>query len=215
MSNQYPSIFANFVESQFGVELDIQYEFCPIRYVVFGLLFYVVSIAAFQPPPKPKSKEVSSKIEPKKVIKKKERKFGKIEAVIFVHNLVLAIFSLLCFVNTAPTIYNLFAKYGFGGGICNFHTLYDQKISSFGYWSYLFYLSKYWEFIDTWIVIARGRRPIYLQEYHHVGAVIGMWSITVTKASVGYLFVVQNSFIHTIMYTYYAASVIGYKFPVK
>lgn len=132
--------------------------------------------------------------------------------MIFVHNLVLAIFSLLCFINTAPAVYGLFARYGYTEGVCQFHTLYDTK---YGYWSYLFYLSKYWEFIDTWIVMARGRRPIWLQEYHHVGAVIGMWAIVVTRCSIGHLFVVQNSFIHTIMYTYYAFSVIGYRFPLK
>eukprot|EP01083_Nonionella_stella_P197633 726444_1 len=106
---------------------------------------------------------------------KKERKFGKIEAVIFIHNLLLAIFSLLCFINTAPIVFNLFKTYGYSNGVCNFHTIYNSDVSTFGYWSYLFYLSKYWEFIDTWIVIARGRRPIFLQEYHHIGAVIGMW----------------------------------------
>ena len=216
MTANYTSIFADTVESKFGVELDIQYPLCPSRFVVWGLLFYVASIVFFQPTPTKKPTPVSSSTSTQgNVIKKKKpRKFGAIEAVIFVHNLVLAIFSLLCFINTAPIIYNLFANYGFSEGICQFHTIYVSEISTFGYWSYLFYLSKYWEFIDTWIVMARGRKPIFLQEYHHIGAVIGMWGITVTKSSAGYLFIVQNSFIHTIMYTYYAFSVIGYKFPV-
>ena len=38
--------------------------------------------------------------------------------------------------------------------------------SKFGLWVYLFYLSKYYEFIDTWIVMARGRRPIFLQLFY-------------------------------------------------
>jgi len=217
MTANYTSIFADTVESKFGVELDIQYPLCPSRFVVWGLLFYVASIVFFQPHKKVKPKQIQqqSSTQGNVIKKKKQRTFGPIEAVIFVHNLVLAIFSLLCFINTAPIVYNLFATYGFSEGICKFHTIYDSEVSTFGYWSYLFYLSKYWEFIDTWIVIARGRRPIFLQEYHHIGAVIGMWAITITKSSAGYLFIVQNSFIHTVMYTYYAFSVIGYKFPLK
>ena len=37
----------------------------------------------------------------------------------------------------------------------------------------------------------------------------------VSKASASFWFVVENSFIHTIMYTYYACSVIGIKFRWK
>eukprot|EP01084_Bolivina_argentea_P146345 256276_1 len=209
MSN-YSSIFADTVESKFGIKLDIQYPLCPSRYVVWGLIFYALSIVYFQPQKQPKQSK------PKSSNKlKAKRKFGTIEAIIFIHNLLLAIFSVLCFVNTAPIVFSFFKTHGYRSGICNFHTLYDSEVSTFGYWSYLFYLSKYWEFIDTWIVIARGRKPIFLQEYHHIGAVIGMWAVTVTKSSLGYLFIVQNSFIYTIMYTYYAFSIIGYKFPLK
>ncbi len=61
----------------------------------------------------------------------------------------------------------------------------------------------------------KGRRPIFLQVYHHTGAVIGMWLILISKSSVGYLFVVENSFIHSIMYLYYAMAVLGYRWKTK
>ena len=69
--------------------------------------------------------------------------------------------------------------------------------------------------LDTWIVITRRRRPIFLQSYHHVGAVMGMWLVMQSRSSAGYLFIVENSFIHTIMYTYYALNVLGYRFRLK
>eukprot|EP01084_Bolivina_argentea_P025917 48186_1 len=87
--------------------------------------------------------------------------------------------------------------------------------STFGFWIFLFYLSKYYEFIDTFIVIARGRRPIFLQTFHHCGAVLGMWGIMVTSSTGGYIFMVENSFIHTIMYFYYAMSCINIRMPGK
>lgn len=213
MASNYTSFLADTVQSKFGIELDIQYPLCPSRFVVFGLIFYISTIIMFQPAPKDKV-TISSTSKSQEIKKPKERKFGTIEKIIFVHNLILAIFSALCFINTVPIVYNSFIAKGYSKFVCDFHTLYDPEISDFGYWSYLFYLSKYYEFIDTWIVIARGRRPIFLQEYHHVGAVIAMWGITVTQSAGGYIFVIENSFIHTIMYTYYASSVIGYRFPV-
>jgi len=84
-----------------------------------------------------------------------------------------------------------------------------------GHGYFFFYLSKYYEFVDTWLVIAKGRRPIFLQKFHHVGAVFSCWFGVVTRSNGYYLFVVLNSFIHTIMYFYYACSAIGIRFKYK
>ena len=186
LSQNYTSNFAETFNEKLGVQFHIEYPLCIGRYVVYGLLFYVGSILILQP-----AKSVIA-AKPKRT---SPRTFGTTEAVIFVHNAVLATFSLLCFLNTVPAVYDLFSQYGYADGICNHHRIYDPEVSDFGKWSYYFYLSKYWEFIDTWIVIARGRRPIFLQEYHHIGAVIGMWLVTVSHSSSGYLFICQNSFI--------------------
>ena len=85
--------------------------------------------------------------------------------------------------------------------------------SDFGYWAYLFYLSKYYEFVDTWIVIARGRRPIFLQVFHHIGAVFGMWMGMVLHSTGAWIFMILNSFIHSLMYFYYATSVLKLPLP--
>lgn len=129
-------------------------------------------------------------------------------------DIILAVFSALTFINTAPILWNIVAENGLYDGLCNkVESAYTE--TSYGFWVHAFYLSKFYEFVDTWIVIARGRRPITLQVYHHCGAVIGLWLIMVAKASASFWFVVENSFIHTIMYTYYGCSVIGIKFKWK
>merc|ERR1712228_505594 len=103
------------------------------------------------------------------------------------------------------------------GATCGgLQTLYNDGIDGiFGYWAYAFYISKIYEFIDTFIVIARGRRPIFLQTFHHCGAVLGVWAGMVTHCTGGYIFIVLNSFIHTIMYFYYAVSSINIRLPGK
>lgn len=42
--------------------------------------------------------------------------------------------------------------------------LWDHSMGFYGYW---FYLSKFWEILDSLILIGKGRQASLLQEYHH------------------------------------------------
>ena len=42
-------------------------------------------------------------------------------------------------------------------------------------YNYLFYLSKYYEVIDSIILLLKGKKVGQLQSYHHAGALISMW----------------------------------------
>ena len=82
-------------------------------------------------------------------------------------------------------------------------------------WATHFYISKIYEFIDTFIIILKGRKPSFLQTFHHAGIVLLMWGFTVTSNSVVAIIVCFNSFIHFLMYTYYVLAAFGYKSPLK
>jgi len=205
-SGAVKSMFASLIFDKTGLELDMSYKYTSFRFPFWGLVFYLLSIHLTQP--KSNQRRVTA-TESKCV-----RRFGKSEWVMFVHNLVLAIFSGLTCVYTAPIMYDIITNHGLYDGLCTkVPDAYTD--TSYGFWVHAFYLSKFYEFVDTWIVIAKGRRPITLQVFHHCGAVLGLWLIMVAKASASFWFVVENSFIHTIMYTYYACSVIGIKFKWK
>ena len=128
------------------------------------------------------------------------------------HNIGLCIFSLLCFYNTSPIGYEWF-KNGFKNAICN-DLIVNEYTNLWGKWSYYFYLSKYYEYMDTFIIVWKGSKPSFLQKFHHIGAVIGMWIVIVTKTHTSYVFVLPNSFIHSILYFYYALKVWKIPFPV-
>lgn len=86
----------------------------------------------------------------------------------------------------------------------------------FGTWVYHFYLSKYYEFIDTWIILLKDRKPMFLQTFHHAGIVLLMWSFVASQNNVmGICITVLNSFIHTLMYVYYALASINIRLPFK
>ena len=64
-------------------------------------------------------------------------------------------------------------------------------------------MSKYYEFFDTFLLYLNNKSPIFLQKYHHIGAVI-CWHLTYTyKVDCVWIPSIANSFVHTIMYSYY------------
>jgi hypothetical protein len=81
--------------------------------------------------------------------------------------------------------------------------------------AFLFYLSKYYEFMDTVILIVKRKKVSLLQTYHHAGAVLTMFGLVYTQASSALWFVCLNSMIHTLMYTYYLFSACGVRLPGK
>ena len=73
---------------------------------------------------------------------------------------------------------------------------------------YYFYLSKYYEFFDTFLLYLNGKTPILLQKYHHIGAVISWHLAYVYKVDAIWIPSIANSFVHTIMYTYYLGTLL-------
>ena len=134
---------------------------------------------------------------------------------ITLHSGLLAVYSGWTFINVAQIV---FAQYQVSGSIhetllASKEDLWDKR--NMGFWITHFYISKYYEFIDTWIVLMKGRDPIFLQTYHHAGIVIVMWALSVTYCTPVIVCVFLNSFIHTLMYTYYTAAAFGYSSPLK
>lgn len=132
---------------------------------------------------------------------------GKLLRIFMVaHNAFLCIFSLWVTVNTWPTL----VSYALENGIAAVHL--DKKFwELISYWSTIFFISKYYEFIDSWILVLKGVEPSYLQVYHHTGVVIAMWLGIQNQSNWLIFMVCLNSFIHTLMYFYYVFSVCGYK----
>ena len=70
---------------------------------------------------------------------------------------------------------------------------------------FLFYLSKYVEYFDTFLIYLKGKTPSHLQLYHHSGAAI-TWHIAISfQLDCFWIPTLLNSFVHTIMYSYYLA----------
>lgn len=74
--------------------------------------------------------------------------------------------------------------------------LWNEGLAFWGWW---FYLSKFYEVLDTVIILAKGKRSSTLQTYHHTGAMACMWAGIRYMSPPIWMFCFINSGIHTLM----------------
>lgn len=110
------------------------------------------------------------------------------------HNAFLVVFSAWTFISLNSILYT--------DGVVFQRDYYFQN-ESFDFVILLFYLSKYYEFFDTFLLYLNGKTPIFLQKFHHIGAVICWHLCYVYKVDAIWISSYVNSFVHTIMYAYY------------
>ena len=85
-----------------------------------------------------------------------------------------------------------------------------HNLEILGFW---FYISKFYEVIDTVVILLKGRPSSLLQSYHHAGAMMCMWAGVRYQSPPIWIFVVFNSFIHSLMYFYFTLSCLHIKVP--
>ncbi|GAA5941252.1 elongation of very long chain fatty acids protein [Sporobolomyces koalae] len=139
--------------------------------------------------------------------------------VVVAHNVFLAVYSAWTFLSTAPQVIGSFAsgfsEHGFAGLL---HAFCDSEHSVWGSqqfprFTYMFYLSKFYEIVDTAILLLKGKKVGMLQSYHHTGAIWTMYAAYRTQTMAVWLFVLFNSAVHSIMYCYYAITALSLPFP--
>ena len=67
------------------------------------------------------------------------------------------------------------------------------------FYGWLFYISKFYEMVDTAIILTKGKKSSVLQTFHHAGAMLCMWAGIRYMSPPIWMFVCINSFLHTIM----------------
>lgn len=83
---------------------------------------------------------------------------------------------------------------------------------------YIHYMDKYLEFFDTFFMVLRGRmdQVSFLHIYHHVSITWAWWfAIGSFPGGDAYFGALLNSWIHVMMYSYYALSLLKFPCPWK
>ncbi|KAJ9476964.1 Elongation of fatty acids protein [Pseudozyma hubeiensis] len=126
------------------------------------------------------------------------------------HNILLAAYSGWTFFHAATRIFSYLFRGAASGGVGGLTNAYctvpiaDSSFAGLGIYVWLFYISKYYEIIDSVILILKGKPVSNLQSYHHAGAILCMWAAYRYSAPAVFIFLLFNSLVHTLMYTYYS-----------
>lgn len=138
-----------------------------------------------------------------------KRSYGLSQTVLG-HNILLALYSGWTFFHAVTRIGSYLFGGAYAGGFAGLTNAYctvpiaDASYAGLGLYVYLFYISKYYEIIDSVILILKGKPVSNLQSYHHAGAILCMWAAYRYSASAVFIFLLFNSLVHTLMYTYYS-----------
>ena len=90
----------------------------------------------------------------------------------------------------------------------------DENARQLTWVFYIFYIQKYWEFLDTFIFILRKsyRQVTLLHVYHHSSiTVMVRIFLHYYPGGINCVPVILNSFVHMLMYTHYLCSCLGFK----
>ncbi|KAL6068161.1 Elongation of very long chain fatty acids protein [Balamuthia mandrillaris] len=77
------------------------------------------------------------------------------------------------------------------------------------YFGYLYYISKYYELLDSVIILLKKKPLIFLHVYHHAGMVVLCRLWMQSGHPIGFWTVIANSLIHVWMYYFYFLAALG------
>lgn len=188
----------------------------PVLFSVFYVLWVLKTNKTIQRKKKNSERETNNRASNKasNQIKNTQRKrrSNSLNAVMFLHNIGMSLFSIVVFMHTFSVILNGYISKSFNDFILDPG---QEMWKDLSVWVWLFYISKYYEIMDTWILFASGKECTFLQMYHHAGAIVACWLVCKAETYSGWIWIVLNSFIHSIMYSYYAMTVFGIRPPFK
>ncbi|CAD6194060.1 unnamed protein product [Caenorhabditis auriculariae] len=137
------------------------------------------------------------------------RKPLNIRPLLILWNGSLAVFSILGTWRFGTEFFHLIFNRPWPDSICFSVDPYQPA----AFWACMFAFSKIAEFGDTMFLVLRKRPVIFLHWYHHAVVLVLSWHSAVELTAAGRWFIFMNYLVHSIMYTYYAVTSIGYRLP--
>eukprot|EP01027_Heterolobosea_sp_BB2_P023882 GEZU01035919.1.p1 GENE.GEZU01035919.1~~GEZU01035919.1.p1 ORF type:complete len:278 (-),score=116.67 GEZU01035919.1:77-910(-) len=139
----------------------------------------------------------------------KNRKPIKLPVLTFVHNIFLCLISAAMLLGTIVEAVRIVYEENQSKGITPVVALLcdPSARTSFGRmnaWVYVFYLTKYYEFLDTMFLILMKKEVILLHWYHHFITLILVWVGLEYQQPLQWVPLVTNCGVHVLMYYYYA-----------
>lgn len=135
----------------------------------------------------------------------KRREAYQLRRPLFIWSLSLALFSIYGSYVVGLTHLNHFYRNGWERSVCD-PVLRKNRV---GLWSFLFIFSKFPELFDTYFIVLRKKKLIFLHWYHHITVFMYCWYQYSDMTFAGQWFLTMNLFVHSIMYLFFAVRATG------
>jgi len=139
-----------------------------------------------------------------------------IKGVLALHNSILSVGSLLMFTGCLTEMFRRTQREG------NWDWMFCESPEARAtgplyFWSYMFYISKYYEMLDTILALLRGSEPPHfgLHVYHHALVPVMTWNWPQNTMSLQFPGLLFNTFVHIVMYVYYTFRILHWPTPWK
>lgn len=134
------------------------------------------------------------------------------------HNLVLLLGSLVMFLGCLIATIVEVRESGCRTGVVRWLLCFPLGTRSGGrvfFWSYVYYLSKLYEFLDTAIVVLRKKPLTFLHIFHHATVVLMCFFWLEYTQSLQIIALLTNTGVHVVMYSYYLLCSLNIRPPWK
>jgi len=126
-----------------------------------------------------------------------------------IHNLFLFIVSCIMLIGVLKSVFDIYLDGGWEGIAIDSKRKY--RAGKLSFWMYVFYLTKPYEFIDTFIMIMKKRELNFLHVWHHCSTFLLVWITMTQEMSIQWLSISVNCFVHCWMYYYYFMASLGHQ----
>jgi len=142
------------------------------------------------------------------VMKSRER--FELTGFVTIHNMILCLLSFVMLVGMIFEISKLFIRWSYDVEMLLCDPKKHLAVGRQTWWFYIFFLSKYYELVDTVIIVLKKRPIIFLHVYHHCITVLLVYIMLDNEVAVQWISSIANVTVHIPMYFYYALSALGY-----
>lgn len=140
---------------------------------------------------------------------------GRLDSVVATHNMILCIWSLVMFAGCLFEVSVRVRAEGVDWFFCELPA--TRSRGPLFFWSYLYYLSKFYELLDTVLSILNGSSLPFprLHIFHHSCVLLMAWNWLEYSQTLQFGGLLFNTLVHVVMYYYYARKSLRLPTPWK
>jgi len=136
----------------------------------------------------------------------KDRPAYTLKGITLIHNVFLCAASLIMFIGLTTSLWGIAMRNRDDWEEVFFCDTHQKEVNKgpLYFWVYMFFFSKFYEWLDTALIILKKNKLGFLHVYHHWVTMLLVWICLETAIPVQWSAQILNTLVHVFMYYYYS-----------